>query len=102
MLSAGYCLLPVDLRVIAANTSVRPPTRPVYIDMINTIFDKVCRVGVRPIERPPVPTADALSNKDLKNAWFSNLAINIAPKIAIVKGTNAPFFFLKQTMAFHL
>ena len=41
MLSAGYCLLTVDLRVIAAKTSVRPPTRPTYIIKIRINFVSV-------------------------------------------------------------
>ena len=79
MLSAGYCLLPVDFLVMAAKTRVRPPTRPVYINMINMNFETVCNVGVMPIERPTVPTADALSNNVLMKAMCSILEIDMEP-----------------------
>ena len=79
MLSAGYCLLPVDFRVIAAKTSVSPPTRPIYIKIISIIFEIVANPGVIPMERPTVPTAEALSNKVLRNGICSILHIAIAP-----------------------
>lgn len=47
----------------AANTSVRPPTRPQYIKTINTSLAAAPRVGVTPSVKPTVAIAEPASNK---------------------------------------
>ena len=42
---------------------VRPPTRPMYIRKMSTPRETRPRLGVSPRERPTVPTAEAVSNR---------------------------------------
>ena len=56
-----------------------PPTRPIYISRINTIWDALERAGVIPVVRPTVPRAEAVSKPALRKGTESAMEMTIAP-----------------------
>ena len=54
-----------------AYISVRPPTRPININIIKIILDAIVREGVIPKDRPTVPMAEDVSKRQVKKGRSS-------------------------------